>query len=60
MEENKKIRVRVTLVVDVDADEWTMDYGVEGPRNIQNDVRAYIRNAVDQGPAGFENMELAD
>ena len=54
------IRVVVTLMVDVDADAWTLDYGVEGRREISRDVKDYIRNMINEGPAGFDNMTLVN
>ena len=58
MDTTKPVRVRVTLILDVDPEAWELDYGVSGRREIQEDVKEYVRNAVVQGPAGFENMKL--
>ena len=60
MDDNKPVRVRVTLILDVDPKAWELDYGISDRREIQNDVKEYVRNAVVQGPAGFENMTLVE
>lgn len=60
MDDIKPVRVRVTLILDVDPKAWELDYGISDRREIQNDVKEYVRNAVAQGPAGFENMTLVE
>lgn len=60
IDNDKPVRVRITLIVDVDAKAWELDYGIENRREIQNDVKEYIRNAVQCGSGGFENMTLVE
>lgn len=62
LEEQKPVRVRVTLILDVDTNAWALEYGfgVNDRRGIQNDVKDYIRNVVQCGEGGFENMTVVE
>jgi hypothetical protein len=40
------MKVRVTLTIDVNPEEWTEAYGVEGRREIADDVRSLVRYSV--------------
>lgn len=54
----KPIRVRMTLILDVDQESWTLDYGVEGRREIQGDVKEYIRTLMNDTSGGMEYITL--
>ena len=41
----KTIKVRVSFVVEIDADGWCEEYGIER-REVRNDVKMYIENGV--------------
>ena len=60
MDDIKPVRVRVTLILDVDPVAWELNYGISGRREIQEDVKDYVRTAVRDGHAGFENMTLVE
>ena len=51
----QKIKVAITLTVEVDADGWELDYGVSGAAEIRKDVKAYVRNVVQ---SSSENLEI--
>lgn len=52
-------RVRISLLIDVDVEAWALDYGMEAKANVvRADVKSYIENAINDGPAGFEFMTL--
>jgi hypothetical protein len=52
------MKVSVTITVDIENPaDWTLAFGVEGYRRIQNDVREYIGNAV-QNSGVFGNGEV--
>jgi hypothetical protein len=55
---DKPLRVRITLVMDVDTEAWTLDYGVTGRHAIAGDVKQYIRNLIHDGSGGLENITL--
>ena len=43
-------RVQITLTVEVPIDEWADTYGTaRTARDVQRDVRDYVRNAVQEG-----------
>jgi hypothetical protein len=38
--------VSVTTRLNIDTDSWTMNYGIEGKKDIRDDVKAYVDNLV--------------
>lgn len=43
-------KVQITMTVEVPVDEWADNYGCgRGARDVQRDVKSYIREAVQQG-----------
>lgn len=40
------MKIKVELTVDIDPEAWTLNYGVEGAKEIREDVRAYVEGAV--------------
>lgn len=44
MTTNRIKKVSITLTVEVDADEWALDYGT--PDDIRRDLRGYAADAV--------------
>ena len=48
------MRIRITLTVDVDPDNWAMTYGTE-PEEIRESVREYVREYVQQSAAADED-----
>lgn len=58
MDEKRTAKVRFQITLDVDLEAWEQDYGVQGARNIQEDVRKYLRNLIlCGGGAGLEYLE---
>jgi hypothetical protein len=54
-------RVRISLLVDVDVEDWAADYGLEPkPNAVRADVKRYIENTIHAGGAGFDFMTLVD
>jgi hypothetical protein len=43
------VKVRVTLVVDVDSEAWSREYGIE-LANVREDVRNYILTGIQESP----------
>lgn len=43
------MRIRISLTVDVDAERWATEYGVDRA-DIPEDVRTYVRNALAAAP----------
>lgn len=41
------MKVRVTVTVEIDPEEWATAYGVEGTQAIRDDVKQYVANGVD-------------
>jgi hypothetical protein len=50
MTPGRKIKVRLTVTVEVDVDEWMAEFGCERDE-IRADVRDYFANQVGQAPA---------
>ena len=48
----KRIKVRVSLVIELDADEWLDTFGVSGPE-ARADIKSYALGCVQQS-AGIE------
>ena len=44
-ERNDPMKVRITFTVDVDADAWMANYGVDR-RDVPNDVRAWAHHGI--------------
>lgn len=44
MTTNRIKKVSVTLTIEVNADEWALDYGI--PEDIRRDLRSYAADAV--------------
>lgn len=40
------MKIRVELTVDIDPGAWTLNYGVEGAKEIREDVRNYVEGTV--------------
>lgn len=40
------VKVRIEMTVEVDAESWTMNYGVEGTAAIREDVKEYCRHTI--------------
>lgn len=52
-------RVRFTVTIDVDRAEWASEFGTDAsPYVVDQDVRAYILNAIKNGSGGFEFMTV--
>ena len=43
---NKKIKVRVNFTVEIDAETWATEYGIE-LQDVRSDVKTYIENGVN-------------
>lgn len=53
------MKVRLEFTVDVDPEAWTLAFGVKGSSEIREDVRAYMRNLIQQCAAAEEtDMEV--
>lgn len=52
--DTRPVRVRVTMTIEVDPAAWSDAYGVEGRRNIAEDVRVYAVGYVQQSAAADE------
>lgn len=44
------MKVRIAVTVEVDAELWTLNYGVEGASEIRQDVQAYVRSMLTEAP----------
>jgi hypothetical protein len=44
------MKVRITLTVEIDPEEWTTAYGVEGAQEIRADVKQYVANGIAGAP----------
>lgn len=42
------MKVRVSLVIEFDPENWTTAFGVEGNKAIREDVRLYVTNGIQQ------------
>lgn len=51
------MRVKISMTVEVNPEEWTLAYGVEGAAAIREDVKSYIRGQV-QGSAAADECSL--
>jgi hypothetical protein len=40
------MKVKVEMVVYVDTESWTMNYGVEGAKEIREDVKSWATNGI--------------
>lgn len=40
------VRTKFEITVDINAEAWTSNYGVEGSKEIREDVRNYLRDLV--------------
>jgi hypothetical protein len=40
------VKVRIVVMVNIDPEAWTMNYGVEGAAEIRADVVAYVGSLV--------------
>lgn len=40
------MRVKITVTVNIDAEAWTANYGIEGAAAIREDVKGYATDAV--------------
>lgn len=40
------MRVRVTVTVDIDPENWTINFGVEGQKEIRADVKTFVDTLV--------------
>lgn len=49
------MKVRVTLLLDVDADQWAEGYGTTR-KDIREDVRDYVTNAVGGSAAASDGL----
>jgi hypothetical protein len=49
------VKVRFEITLDVDAEAWTLNYGIEGAREIRQDVVVHAANTL---LAQFENQGL--
>ena len=58
MSDTKPVKARITITVEVDPDEWTATFDVEGRAAIRADVKKYIGNGV-QGYGVFGNGEVS-
>jgi hypothetical protein len=50
---DKKIKVAISVTVEVDADGWERDYGVSGTRAIRQDVNAYVNSLLNESNDNF-------
>lgn len=53
------MKITVPLTIEVDTDEWTRAYGVEGAGRIREDVRLYVLNGVQNMPPAEEGGFVA-
>jgi hypothetical protein len=59
--EKKITKVRVSMLVAVDVEGYANEYGLEPKPNIvRADVKQYIEGWINDGPAGFEFMEIIE
>lgn len=48
------MKVRVVLSIEVDRYDWAYEHGIgESAREVSEDVKSYVLNAVQQAPASF-------
>jgi hypothetical protein len=40
------MKVRVVFTLDIDPEAWTLNYGVEGAKEIREDVQNYVLNGT--------------
>lgn len=52
------MKVSVTVAIDLDAEDWTTTFGVEGAKAIRQDVKDYVVSLVrDAGVFGNGEVE---
>lgn len=57
---DSKVRIRVTLILDVDREEWDLSYGSgETIEELRDDVKRYILNNIQQSPAADDGAITA-
>jgi hypothetical protein len=57
MAKNQKIKIRVTLSIEVDPKEWHAVYGNgDQPAQVRDDVKSYVFTAVSES-AGMDESE---
>ena len=49
MSERKTIKVRVDLTVEIDLDDYRLNYGTDDVATIRDDVRRAVADAVNSG-----------
>lgn len=58
MAEKRTTQVKFTITLDVDVDSWNLDYGTETVREVQADVRDYLRSLIlGSSCGGLEHLE---
>lgn len=57
---NNTMKVRVTLSVEVDVDEYRENYGIESREQIRNDVKFAVLTAVTSGGVLADGIINAD
>jgi hypothetical protein len=59
----RTVKVRVVLTVEVDVDDYALNYGTEDVATIRSDVRYAVVDAVNSGAVlhdGIINVELRE
>lgn len=57
---DSKVRIRVTLILDVDREEWDLSYGSgETIEELRDDVKRYILNNIQQSQAADDGAITA-
>lgn len=54
------MKVRVVLSIEVDRYDWAYEHGIgESAREVSEDVKSYVLNAVQQAPATTISVQAA-
>jgi hypothetical protein len=51
------VKVKISVTVEVNPQEWTQTYGVEGAKEIREDVKSYIVGQI-QGSAAADECSM--
>lgn len=57
MEQRKKTKVKFEVTFEVDVEDWNLNYGTETVREVQKDVREYLRNLAHDDQGGLEYLK---
>jgi len=59
--EARTTRIRFSVSLDIDVDDWNLNYGTETVREVQRDVREYLMTLLkDDSDGGLGLIKVVD